>query len=112
MFLTFFPFLCPIANRSHRSSLISSFLKSYLSTPIALYKRVTVSDLLRSLMTKEWQELFILFHEQIALLLTNNKWIAQKNDEQSKNKTLVQDQHELFYLLKLVGKKKELKWKR
>ena len=79
---------------------------------IALYKKATMSDLLGLLMTKERRERFILFHEQIALLLTNNKWIAQKNDERSKNKTLVQDQHELFYLLKLVGKKKELKWKR
>ena len=63
----FFPFLCPWANRSRCSSLPRSFLKSEVRNSlrslitksdhervahIALYKRATVSDLLRSLMTK------------------------------------------------------------
>ena len=37
--------------------------------PVSLYKSATVSNLLRSLMTKEWQQQFALFHERIALLL-------------------------------------------
>ena len=49
---------------------------------VAVYKRVSLSDLLPSLMTKEWRERFALFHEQIALSLTNNEQIAQKTDSQ------------------------------
>ena len=51
-----FVFLCPRANHSHRSSLICSFLKSGLSNlaHVPLYKRATVSDLLRLLNTIEW----------------------------------------------------------
>ena len=54
-------------------------------TPVALYKRATVSDSLRSLMTKEWQDRFALFHERIALLLTKNEQIAQKPNERIPN---------------------------
>ena len=36
---------------------------------VALYKRVTMSDSLRLLMTKEWREQFTLFHKRINLLL-------------------------------------------
>ena len=39
---------------------------------VAHYKRVTVSDSLRLLMTKEGQKRFAHFHEQIALLLKKN----------------------------------------
>ena len=46
--------------------------------PVALYEQVIVSNLLRLFMTKEWQEQFALFHAQIVLSLTKNKWIAQK----------------------------------
>ena len=49
---------------------------------VALFKRATMSNSLRSLMTKERREWFPLFHEQIALSLTNNEQIAQKTDSQ------------------------------
>ena len=50
--LQFFPFLCPIANHSHRSSLICSFLKSNwaIRSRGSLQKRF-LSDSLRSLIT-------------------------------------------------------------
>ena len=38
--------------------------------PVPLNKRATVSDLLRSFMTKEQRERFVLFHEPIVLSLT------------------------------------------
>ena len=75
MFLTLlhcFPFLYPRANLSRRSSL-------------SLYKRVTVSDLLPSFMTKERRARFALFHEQIALSLTKNERFAWKTYEQILN---------------------------
>ena len=56
----------------------SLFFKERLEwfAPVALYKRATVSDSLRSLMTKERWEGFALFHKRIALLLTKNEQIA------------------------------------
>ena len=39
---------------------------------------MTVSDLLLSLMTREWQKQFTLFHERIALLLPKNERFARK----------------------------------
>ena len=50
--LQFFPFLCPIANHSHRSSLICSFLKSNgaIRSQGSLQKSI-LSDSLRSLIT-------------------------------------------------------------
>ena len=57
MFLTVFPFLCPRANHSHRSSLILSFLKSDLR------------DSLPSLFTKE----------QLWPICSGRSW--QKSDE-------------------------------
>ena len=45
---------------------------------IALYKRATMSDLLRLLMTKERQEQFSLFHELIALSLTKKSDSLEK----------------------------------
>ena len=63
-----------------------------------LYKRATVSDLFRLLMTKErqwairsghsWKKSngsYFLFHKRITLLLTKNKGLAQKIDEQIPN---------------------------
>ena len=47
--------------------------------PISLYKRVTMSHLLRSLMTKEQRERFALFHEQITFLLTKKRVNRSKN---------------------------------
>ena len=97
---SFSPFLCPRANRSRRSLLICSFLKSDLSNflpslftkepPWAIcsgrsWKKSNVTDLLRLLMIKEQQERFALFHEQIALTLTKNKRIARKTDERIPN---------------------------
>ena len=54
-------------------------------TPVALYQRANMSNLLRLLMTKEQHEQFALFHKQIALLLKKNEWMAQKTDEQIPN---------------------------
>ena len=48
---------------------------------VSLYKRVIVSDSLRLLMTKEWQERFTLFHERIALSLFG----SQKMSDLHKN---------------------------
>ena len=75
-FSLLFPFLCPRANRSHRSLLFA---------PNALYKRATMSDWLLSLMTKERQERFVLFYRRIALSLTKIKWFASKTDERIPN---------------------------
>ena len=52
------------ANCSRRSLKRSNFEQI---APFVVYKRVTVSNSLRSLMTKEWWEQFALFHEQISL---------------------------------------------
>ena len=81
-FLTVFPFLCPRANHSRRSSLICSFLKSDLS------------DSLPPLFTKEWpwairsgrswqksdgnDSLISLANRSFALSLTKNERIARK----------------------------------
>ena len=80
VFYSFSPFLCQRANCSYRSSLSCSFLKSDCEriAQVDLTKRATVSDLLRSLKTKErWQQ-FALFHELIILSLTKNERITRK----------------------------------
>ena len=51
----------------------------------ALFLKATVSNLIRSLMTKEWREGSALFHEHIALSLTKNEQIAQKTHERIPN---------------------------
>ena len=68
MFLTVFPRFMPKSE-----SLLLLFFKERLErfAPVALYKKATVSDLLRSLMTKERRKQFILLH-------TKNLRIAQK----------------------------------
>ena len=68
MFLTVFPRFMPKSE-----SLLLLFFKERLErfAPVALYKKATVSDLLRSLMTKERRKRFILLH-------TKNQRIAQK----------------------------------
>ena len=104
MFLTVFHsffFLCPWANRSSRSLLCHSFLKSNGSnllsllfslqksncernTLVAIYKRVTASDLLfskrelliRSLLTK---------NKWFALCSQKNEWFARKTKKQNLN---------------------------
>ena len=53
--------------------------------PMAIYKRVTMSDSLRLLMTKEQQERNALFHQWIALSLTKNEQIARKTNERIPN---------------------------
>ena len=45
-------------------------------TPVDLYKRENMSNLLRLFITKEQREWFALFHEWTALLLTKSKWFA------------------------------------
>ena len=62
VFHSFFPFLCPRGNCSYRSSLSR--------------KRVTVSDLLLSLFTKELCEWFAL---DLSKSLSKNEWFAQQN---------------------------------
>ena len=52
---------------------------------VAVYKRVTLSDLLPSLMTKEWRERFALFHERVALSLTKNEQFARETNERIPN---------------------------
>ena len=59
-------------------------LKS-LKFPFAHYKRATVSDTLRLLMTNEQQQWLALVHEQNTLLLTKNKQISQTNEWVSPN---------------------------
>ena len=54
-------------------------------TPIALYKRVAVSDFLRSLKTIEWLERFALFHQQIGLALFRS-FAHKKQAIRSKNR--------------------------
>ena len=68
MFLTVFSRFMPKSE-----SLLLLFFKERLErfAPVALYKKATVSDLLRSLMTKERRKQFILLH-------TKNQRIAQK----------------------------------
>ena len=56
-----------------------------LTAPVTLYKRATVSTLLLSLMTKEQQERFALFHGGIALLLIKNERFARKTNERIPN---------------------------
>ena len=51
----------------------------------AIQKRATESDLLRSLITKDWRERFTFFYEQIAFSLTKNERIARKTDERIHN---------------------------
>ena len=99
MFLTVFPLFMPKSE-----SLPTLFKKELLSkeqrerfglghqkrdregiTPIALYKRATVSDLPPLLMTKERRERFALFHELIALSLSKNKRFTPKTDESIPN---------------------------
>ena len=55
MFLTVFSFLCPRTNHSRHSSLSSSFFKEWhgIFDHVALYKRATVRESLRSLITNE-----------------------------------------------------------
>ena len=55
-FWQFFPFFMPRANCFCCSPLICSFFieRLYRFASVALYKRATVNDLLRSLITKEW----------------------------------------------------------
>ena len=95
--LLIFPFLCPRAKRSHRSSLCRSFLKSEGSDSIsslftkklpwgialiALNKRVIVSELLPSIFKKERGEWFALFQDWIAISLFNlhkKRAIGSKN---------------------------------
>ena len=75
VFHCFSSFLCPRAICSYHS-----LQKSHCEriAPIALYKRATVSVSLKSLMTKERQERFALFHERIALLLTKTIDLLKK----------------------------------
>ena len=74
----FFPFLCPSAHPFHHSLLSRCFLKSDRSNllfkksdheriaDVALYKRATMRDSLRSLMTKEqWSDLLFFMSESI-----------------------------------------------
>ena len=79
-FWQFFPFY---AQEQIASVALCSFtlFKERLEqfAPISLYKRVTMSHLLRSLMTKEQRERFALFHEQITLLLTKKRANRSKN---------------------------------
>ena len=72
---SFPPFLCPRVNRSRHSWLSCFYFKSDLSFLLSTLftKRATMSDSLRSLMTKERQERFALFHKRIALSLTKKR---------------------------------------
>ena len=85
-FSLFSPFVCPLANCSHCSSLSCSFLKKDMSnllsslvtkesweliTPNALYKRM-----------KEQKIKSVISCKQITLTLTKNQWITQKTKEQ------------------------------
>ena len=51
----------------------------------SLYKRGTVTELLRSFMTKELEERFTLLYERIALLLTKKEQFTQKTVERIPN---------------------------
>ena len=70
-----FPILGPRANHSYHSSFSHSLQKSGHKqiALIALYKRVTMSDLLKSLMTKE------LFFTSESLFCLQNTVIGSKN---------------------------------
>ena len=57
---------------------LSPFYAQEKIAPVALYKRATVSDLLRSLMTKEQWEQFALFYEQITLSLKKTSESLEK----------------------------------
>ena len=90
VFDNFSPFVCPRANSSLRSSLICSFFKEQLErlAHVALYKRATMSDSLRLLMTKERPKRFALFQKRIPLLLIcsqKTEQIDQKTNEQIPN---------------------------
>ena len=61
---------------SYFSYVLDSFPPFYAQeriAPVALYKRLTMSDSLRSLMTKERREKFALFHEWIAFSLLHSQ---------------------------------------
>ena len=77
-FLSLFTKERSIANRSCRS--LQKSVRERI-VPVALYKRVIVSDLLPLLITKEGRERFALFHEGIALSLTKNERFARKTDK-------------------------------
>ena len=61
---------------SYFSYVLDSFPPFYAQeriAPVALYKRLTMSDSLRSLMTTERREKFALFHEWIAFSLLHSQ---------------------------------------
>ena len=76
-----FPILGPRANHSYHSSFSHSLQKSGHKqiALIALYKRVTMSDLLKSLMTKELRECDLLFFTSESLFCLQNTVIGSKN---------------------------------
>ena len=87
MFLTVFLLFMPKSELLPSLFAYSIFFKEGLERfpHVALYKKATRSDSLRSLMTKERRECFALFHEQIVHLLTKNEGIARKTDERIPN---------------------------
>ena len=97
-FYSFSSFLCPRANRPNRSLLILFFERLEHFAPVTLYKKVTVSDSLRLLITKEQPRAIrsgrsiqkndgsdSLFFMNIALSLTKNERITGKTDERISN---------------------------
>ena len=112
MFFTVFPLfmLKSIYCSSCLSSLIRSFLKSDLSNSLVLYKKVTMRDLLRSLMTKEqWEryafctrDLFF-FTRELLFFTSESLFRSQKTSDllkkpMSKFQTLVYNKHARNYL--------------
>ena len=94
VFDSFSPFWCPTGNCSCRSLLLSLFahslfFKEWLErfAPVALYKRATVSDLIRLLMTKDQWERFTLFTSELLFRYKKTKLITQKTDERIPNPT-------------------------
>ena len=77
-FLSLFTKERSIANRSCRS--LQKSVRERI-VPVALYKKVIVSNLLPLLITKKGRERFALFHEGIALSLTKNERFARNTDK-------------------------------
>ena len=117
-----FPFLCPKANRSHRSSLRRSFLKIDRSySPSSLFTKKTVSELLPLLITKEWtwairsrrslQKIYMsnfLFFES-KLLFRSQKWFAQKKRRANSYPACAQaESQQNFFLFFFILKQTEL----
>ena len=96
---------CPWANPSGRSGLSEQKGDREWFAPVTLYKRVTVSNSLRSLMTKEQWEWFPLFHEVTGVSSRQTHGLTSQAVD-----ALLENQSEYpRYNIKCLGKR-DTKW--